>query len=234
MLAGVTTIFLDAGGTLFRLRGTIGKIYSDIARRYGVQIRPELIDRKFHHEYRVKDLNGLPLVHKGDLIQIEKQWWCELVRLVMADSIPPGAFMNYFIELYEFFGTSEAWELYPDAEGSLKKLRDQGFRLAVISNFDSRLRKILANLGIKNLFEMVTTSWEAGAAKPDVRIFKSALNAMRISPQQALHVGDSIREDFEGAKASSLTPVLLDRHGIHPQWKEGWRIGSLADLCRSL
>ena len=102
--------------------------------------------------------------------------------------------------------------------------------MGIISNFDSRLKEIVANLGIAPFIEQITTSWSARSAKPDPQIFLKAVAAMRISPSNATHIGDSIVEDIEGATKADLNPILIDRNSSYPQWKETPRICSLSEL----
>ncbi len=233
-IMSLNAIFFDAGGTLFEVRGSVGKIYSDVALRHGIHIDPKTLDVIFRKEFAAKSSMGFPANAAGNLPRAERLWWLELVQRVLPDFFPAELVKPYFDELYSFFCSAEAWHLFPDAEETLTQLKRRGYRLGVISNFDTRLKEILTKLRIGFLFDHVTISWEAGAAKPEVKIFHDALKAMNISPDQALHVGDSIQEDFEGARAAGLTSILLDRLDNHPGWKDGLRIRSLAELCRLL
>jgi putative hydrolase of the HAD superfamily len=226
-------IFFDAGGTLFEVRGGVGKIYSKIAARHGVTIEPETVDKLFRTAFMAKTSMGLPAV-TGDPASAERQWWLGLVRQVFAGRMPESIFPAYFAELYEHFRSSDAWLLYPDVQPALELLRFKGLRLGIISNFDSRLKEIVANLGIPPLIEQITTSWSARAAKPDPQIFLRAVAGMQISPSRAIHVGDSVREDIEGAQSAGLTPILIDRHSSYPQWNQTRRIRSLSELLEGL
>lgn len=76
----------------------------------------------------------------------------------------------------------------------LEKLGPQ-FRLAVISNFDGRLRMILEQLGIAKFFPHIFVSSEVGADKPDPEIFRRALKFLDLPADQALHVGDDPERD---------------------------------------
>ena len=104
----------------------------------------------------------------------------------------------------------------------------------MIDRCHHRKRVILANLGIDSFFELKAISWEVGAAKPDPKIFAWALENMNIPADEALHVGDSIQEDVEGAAKAGLVPVLLDRQGVHPGWTSCRLIRTLDELCRIL
>ncbi|MDE3051318.1 MAG: HAD-IA family hydrolase, partial [Nitrospirota bacterium] len=81
------------------------------------------------------------------------------------------------------------------------------------SNFDSRLFPVIRGLGIDRLIDTVTIASLARAAKPASKIFEIALEKHAVDPDEAMHVGDSVRDDMEGATKAGLTGVLLDRTG---------------------
>ena len=88
---------------------------------------------------------------------------------------------------------------------------EQRFQLAVISNFDGRLRFILQNLGISKYFAHVFISSELGADKPDPEIFRRALKLMHLNANEVLHVGDDPERDWKAAKEAGLLVFRLDR-----------------------
>jgi putative hydrolase of the HAD superfamily len=208
----------------------VGRIYSKVASRHGVTADPEELDRSFYRAFQAKSAGGLPAGPPAEL-QAEKAWWREVVRQAFGAMMPPEVFPGYFDEVFEVFRTARAWELYGDTEASLKLLRSRGYRLGVISNFDSRLDDVLANLNIRFYFERVILSWHIRSAKPDAQIFRSALQAMGVPAAKALHVGDSVEEDVRGAAQAGLWAVLLDRTGERRQWEGACRIESLTELC---
>lgn len=89
-------------------------------------------------------------------------------------------------------------------------------KTAVVSNFDSRLIDLLPGLGLSDYFDYLGISSRDGAAKPDPLIFHLALERLGIVAEQAVHIGDSLREDVEGALAAGVFPLLLDRSGAIP------------------
>jgi len=117
---------------------------------------------------------------------------------------------NFFEIAYEHFAEAGVWELYPEVADVLEKLQTQ-FQLAVISNFDGRLRFILEQLGISKFFSDVFISSELGADKPDPEIFRRALKFIRLEPDQVLHVGDDAERDWKAATAAGLSIFQLDR-----------------------
>ena len=60
-------------------------------------------------------------------------------------------------------------------------------------------------------FDSITISSLAGAAKPSPKIFQYALDQHAMDPEEAVHIGDSVREDVEGAKQAQLTGIFLNR-----------------------
>jgi putative hydrolase of the HAD superfamily len=102
---------------------------------------------------------------------------------------------------------------YPDALPALRELRVRGLRLVVTSNWDCSLGEWLRPLGISELVDGVVTSAEVGAAKPSPRVFERALAVAGARPREALHVGDKVDNDVEGAAAAGVRAVLLQRDG---------------------
>jgi putative hydrolase of the HAD superfamily len=84
-------------------------------------------------------------------------------------------------------------------------------RLAIVSNWDERLRPLLARLDLLERFEVVVVSCEAGSRKPEPRIFQAATEALGLSPDQVLHVGDSLEHDVMGARAAGMRSVGIRR-----------------------
>jgi len=100
---------------------------------------------------------------------------------------------------------------YPDAAPALGSLRGRGVKLVVVSNWDCSLGSVLERCGLGDLIDGAVSSAEAGARKPDPRIFGPALALADCEPAEALHVGDTPEEDVEGARAAGIRALLIDR-----------------------
>ncbi len=116
---------------------------------------------------------------------------------------------------------------YPDAAGALAELRERGLKLIVVSNWDCSLGRVLELCGIAELIDGSISSAEAGSRKPDPAIFATALELAGCGPEQALHVGDTVEEDVEGARAAGIRALHIDRAG-------GGEISSLAEIVDHL
>jgi putative hydrolase of the HAD superfamily len=120
------------------------------------------------------------------------------------------------------------WTLYPEVPEVLAALRAMGLKLVVVSNWDSTLPSLLARLGLADAFDDVIVSAVVGVSKPHRGIFEEALRRSAVAPGAALHVGDSLIDDYDGARAAGLQALLVDRAGRHGPEVES--IASLAEL----
>lgn len=100
---------------------------------------------------------------------------------------------------------------FEDAEPALIALRDEGYRLAVISNWDVSLHKALRRFGLAPYFELAVASLEEGVEKPEVALFHLTLDRLGVGPEEAVHVGDDPLDDLTGAKDAGMRAFLIDR-----------------------
>jgi len=117
---------------------------------------------------------------------------------------------------------------YPDVEPALRDLRERGVTVVIASNWDCSLPEWLGPTGILDLVDAVVTSAEVGAAKPSPRVFERALGIAGVDAAEALHVGDKVDNDIEGAAAAGIRGILLQRDGDPPAGVESIR--SLVEL----
>ena len=126
---------------------------------------------------------------------------------------------------------AEAAMLYEDTVPTLQHLRDKGFKLAIVSNWDTPLDPLTERLGIAHYFDIIVASHDARvrSAKPDPHIFNYTLTAVEVSATEAVHVGDTYEADIVGAKNVGIRPILIDRDGTQTgRWDE--TIRSLSEL----
>ncbi|MEM9508247.1 MAG: HAD-IA family hydrolase, partial [Cyanobacteria bacterium P01_E01_bin.35] len=145
--------------------------------------------------------------------QQEFDWWKILVKstfLQLNLFNKFSDFSKFFSEIYVYFATEEPWQLFPDTVNSLQKWQNSGIQLGIISNFDSRLIGILHELNLSQFFTSVTISSLVGFAKPESKIFEIALNKHKIAAAQAWHIGDSLREDYQGARNAGINSFWLN------------------------
>jgi putative hydrolase of the HAD superfamily len=184
--------------------------YALVGGEIGLKLDAKQLDHAFHTAW--KQMPRRPPID-GPRENDDKGWWRELVGHVfdqMAPSVNELDRDNFFEVAYEHFAEPGVWELYTEVPEVLEQLRPR-FELAVISNFDGRLRLILQHLGISKYFAHVFISSELGADKPNPEIFRRALQVMHLDANEVLHVGDDPERDWKAARAAGLCVFRLDR-----------------------
>ena len=209
-------IYVDAVGTLFGVRGSVGEQYAKIATDFNVRLDPRLINRAFYEVFQTAPRIAFPNLPQSDIPKAEYEWWRSLAEETFSQTFDLAKFLDFegfFKSLYAYFATSEPWFIYEDTRLALDAWHQQGITLGVLSNFDSRIYAVMENLGLKDYFSSVTISTETGAAKPDPLIFEVALAKHQIekSPDLAWHIGDSFGEDYMGASAAGISAFWLNR-----------------------
>lgn len=207
-------VFFDAVGTLFGVRGSVGQVYRAIALAHGVEVEAQAIDQAFYQSFKAASPYTFPGVQLADIPKLERQWWHAIAqqsfdRVGVLNQF--ADFSAFFSDLYIHFETADPWIVYPDTVSTLEKLRRLDIPLGVLSNFDTRLYTVLKVLNLAQFFDSITISTEAGVAKPDAEIFAIALAKHNCTPENAWHIGDSVREDYEAAIAAGLRGVLIKR-----------------------
>src|SRR5204863_2446793 len=113
---------------------------------------------------------------------------------------------------------------YDDVLPALDGLASKDIPLAIISNWDARLRPLLQQFRLDRYFEIIVVSCEVGFAKPSPVIFEHAAKKLGIAPENIVHVGDSAKEDVAGAEAAGIGALLIDRE------KKAMEAGEIASL----
>lgn len=134
-------------------------------------------------------------------------------------------------EIYRDWAEHQHFDLYDDVPEALRALNDKGLRLGLISNSHRPLVSFQSHFELDGLISVAISSSEHGFMKPHPSIFRAALELMRVRPEEAAMVGDSLAHDVAGAQQAGMRPILLCRSGApataHP---EVTVIESLADL----
>jgi len=226
----IRAVFFDAAGTLFDVRGgSVGAIYAEAMARHGASLPPGLIQERFREVFLLAPPLAFPGADPRDVPSLERAWWRDLVAEVMRPADPFERFDQCFAELFELFRTARGWELDPQARRVLDVLSAEGRMLGVITNFDSRVRDVLRQLGIAPYFRCVILAAEEGFAKPHPGLFRAAMRRLHLGEGEAIYVGDDPENDVLGARAAGMIPVLIDpRGGPFPPGSP--RIASLGDL----
>jgi putative hydrolase of the HAD superfamily len=199
-------VLLDAMGTLVALEPPHARLREILEGVTGVHISAERAKAAFKAEigyYVEHHLEG----RDPDSLARLRDACAEVLHEALGEpSLDRAAVRRAMLDAIVF-------DAYADAARALHAMRGGGLRLIVCSNWDCSLPEALAQAGLFHLVDAIVPSAVVGAAKPDERIFRAALEAAGCAPHEALHVGDSIDADVAGALTAGVAAVLIDRDG---------------------
>jgi 2-haloalkanoic acid dehalogenase type II len=130
--------------------------------------------------------------------------------------------------IHDLFRRHFKTTLYPCTEDVLEELSKR-YKLALLSNtMSDKPRIVLQQIGLIDHFEVVVCSRDLGIRKPNPQIFSYVLEKLGVEPEEAIHVGDSIEADMDGASSAGITAIWI-RGSEEAGWT-GLAIGSICEL----
>ena len=231
----VQAVFFDFYETLCFHRHSLEENLERIAERYGVEVNWErcetAMERLFAGTSAPAPTTDYSLLELSITVMLRE---CEFIREVGIERHVEQIAWELLQSGHYLFAANSA-TLYDDAVPTLQRFRDEGFKLAIVSNWDTPLEPLTERLGIADYFDAIIASHDVRvrSEKPDPHIFNSALAAVGVSAEEVVHVGDTYAADIVGAKGVGIRPILLDRDGTQTgRWQE--TIQSLAELPEML
>lgn len=222
----IRAVFFDAGATLLYpdppVEEVYARVFADDGARFSTEELRDALTRTWVAVQREK-----PGDRYGG-VRGEPEFWRDFLGRVrgLLDGGPLSE--DAFGRLAEHFRRPEAWSVYPDVVPTLAALAARGLPLAVVSNWDSHLPQLLERTGLSPFFRTVSVSAIEETGKPEPEIFRRTCARLAVGAAEALHIGDSLRDDFEGARGAGLAALLLDRKDQHPHVPD--RVRSLRDV----
>ena len=222
----VSTVFFDFGGTLATVPVAIDrpwKVWVDVARGFDLHLSETLVRNAIEatHEQLGREIYRY--------VGQTPEYWSLFDSSVMDRLRIHESREGLGKALETVFGDPSQRELFPETRPVLENLRAAGYRLGLISNNNDLLLKVLEYHELDRLLDTVTYSQEVGAEKPAREVFEKALERAHCAPSEAVHVGDSVRADVEGARRSGLQAIWLNRRD-EPSSVECLTIHSLNEL----
>lgn len=211
-------VLLDAGDTLIGPRASFGAVYARVLAGLGVNLRAEALERGLRACWADINRAHTPGVDRyGTEPGGEAAYWLRFVEGTLART--PGAprdsdFAKRALDpLRDAFRDPACWRVFDDVVPALDALRAMGARLAVVSNWDSRLPGLLDALDLARHFDAIVVSHLEGVEKPAPELFLRAVARLGGTPDRSLHAGDNPDLDEAGASAAGIASVLIDRTG---------------------
>lgn len=210
-------------GTLLRLEPPAPRLREELIRLAGVDVGQAAAERAFGAEIECYVSGHVSATDPQSLELLR-----ESCALAMAGELDPNLPIS---AVGEAMLASLRLTAFEDSARTLKRLREAGQRLVVVSNWDYALPEVLERLGLLELVDGVATSAAAGAPKPEPAPFRLGLELAGCEAVDAWMVGDSPEADVAGAEALGITGILLARDSGPPvPGTAGAVIRSLAEL----
>lgn len=205
-------VLFDAAGTLIEPARPVARVYAGVFRKHGAAVREEDVRLAFRRVF--ESLPDPDYAGHADGDAAERVWWRSVVMETARHSgarFGNGAGEACFGELFAHYAEPEAWMVFPEAFEVLAELKNRGCRMAIVSNFDRRLHRLVSGLGLADFFELVLTSADVAVRKPSPRLLIEAMRRSGMSAEQTCLVGDSLRADGAAAGAAGISSFILDR-----------------------
>jgi len=218
-LEGMTTLpqpkglLMDAMGTLFEPAAPVATTYAQGAAALGVMVSPDQVSPAFHAAYEASSPLAFPDLSAKSLEHQEKEWWLACVQDTfqrLGQPLAPSVLRQLTGQLFYHYAQPKAWVVPEDVPRCLARWHRAGLKLAVVSNFDSRLDALLEGLSLRSWFSAVLISSRCGVAKPNPQLFHLALEQLQLSAHEVWHLGDTA-VDVHGAQAAGIPCILVQR-----------------------
>lgn len=232
----IRAVFFDAGLTLIYSDLSAAERCFDVGRAYGLPVQMEAMEAAVQRA--AAHLHG---TQRGDPdlwssnSRVNRLWIEYYMAVYREAGIEAGPEMleACAAEVYRQFLAPGAWKLYPDVLPILRHLHEHGYRVGVVSDWESALvGTVLLPLGVGPYIDFMVVSTVMREAKPGSGLYREALARAGVAPHEAVHVGDNYITDVLGARSAGIEGILLDRDGTraNPALDCRW-IGSLGELA---
>jgi putative hydrolase of the HAD superfamily len=233
----VRALFLDVGETLVYPHPSAAEITAGVCVEAGFPVAVERIEaaeatigpRVLEKQRAATELYSVSMENS------RRFWTWVYGELLHELQAPESLRPEIANRLHERFNTLETWRLYEDTIPVLEALQEHrraGLAMGIISNWEDWLDSLLSHLDLDRYFDFAIISAGVQLEKPDPAIFHAALDKAGVAPGEAMHVGDSVHADVEGALGVGIHPVLLDRRGRYAERPD--RLPEGATVIRSL
>lgn len=209
--APLRAVFLDIGDTVMRPNPSWEHVYAIAFEEYGVEVEVEALHAALRRAYHHGGFGFDAAFEASEETSFARTM--EIDRAALADLGLDPMPESFFRRLSELFMVTSNWHVFPDAIPALEALRARGLVVGAVSNWVWQLPELLHALDLVSHFDLIAASSRIGFEKPHPGIFRWALAEARVEPGEAIHVGDHLDADVEGARAVGIEPVLIDRRG---------------------
>ena len=223
-MSEIQAVFFDLYGTLAGFDPPREDIQARAVAKFGFEVTKEGIDAGYHmaDEFMTRQNATRPLRSMSG----NEQWnfFSRFEQIVLEGAgheVDLAAAGQVWAEVRK---QEYQIALFPDVIDGLDRLRETGLIVSLISNMNISGDRLCEDMGLVGHVDFAITSGETGFVKPDKRIFGAALSRAGVTAGRAAHVGDQLESDIQGAEASGIQPILMDRYNGHPGFNKHPRV----------
>lgn len=224
----IKAIIFDCGDTLLQMKPPPEIIFRDAAAELGLMLPRGNIARAYETvgaEIKINSSRLSTTKAKNDFYLAFNAALCASLGISQhLNSIHPL--------LLERFSQRRRWVPFSDTKDTLEMMSER-IPLHVLANWDSDLESLLQEAGLREFFQVVLSSAELGAEKPERACYLRFLRRAGLSAGEAIYVGNEYQADVVGSRAAGLTPILVDRRQRCAA-TDCLRVNALSDLPAAL
>jgi putative hydrolase of the HAD superfamily len=213
--AKAKAVFFDVDFTLIYPGPTFrGEGYRAFCERYGIAVDETRFERAV--------ASAAPILDEPEEAIYDAEIFVRYTRHIIEQMGGRGDRLDVCArEIYSEWAACQHFELYEEVPQVLRALTRRGLRIGLISNSHRQLASFESHFELGGLIAAAVSSSEHGYMKPHPSIFQAALRLMDVVASDAVMVGDSVRQDVEGALGVGMRAVLLHRGPYsHPKQPE--------------
>jgi HAD superfamily hydrolase (TIGR01509 family) len=205
----VSLLCLDAGNTVIFLdHAQVAQVLD--AQGFHCEI-PALIDAEGYAKRVLGTDREAPAIEG---FSIHRGWSVMVRTMIERAGVSPAQSPDCVRALWTEHDRLNLWRRVPDGlKESLLALRACGVQTCIVSNSEGKLRGLFAQLEILDCFDHIVDSALVGVEKPDPKIFAHALALAGCDAAHAIHLGDTVATDVDGAANAGLRTALIDPWG---------------------
>jgi putative hydrolase of the HAD superfamily len=229
----IEAVFFDWFHTLAQQDPPREQIFNDAFHELGLDIPPQHLKRGIvlAEEILFKENLRVPMTRRSQEERLKFQLHYPETILAEAHISAPADLPLKVLKVAQKYYREQSFVLFDDVRPTLELLKGKGLKRGLITNLNRELMdELYRKMNLAPYLDFFITPRDAGADKPDPRIFQAALTRAGVKAENAVHVGDRYEVDVVGARSAGVKPVLLDRNDIYPEVTDCPRIHSLAEL----
>lgn len=204
----IKALFVDLGYTLTYNNKHI--LYKKALNNLGYEFTTNEVDLAFHlaDKHIMRYFSKLFMMNSKKYVDL----YLGMVNYFLGVVEEPKEFVNEYRKQIAQHGLK--WELFDEVTSTITKLKENGIKIILVSNWDESCRKVLKSLNLDTQLDDFVISSEVNCEKPEIGIFEEALKKANCKKEECLFVGDNYYDDGVGSQRFGIPYVIINRfHG---------------------